>query len=136
MERTGTILFLCPHNAARSVMAAAYFDRLAQEHGLSLRAASAGTEPDDRPSLAVVAALRDDGIDVADHRPRRVMAEDLADALRVISLGCDVDELTPPGVPVERWDDVPPTGRDLGASRAAIRRRVALLVADLEREGR
>ena len=92
-DRHATILFLCPHNAAKSVLAAAYFDRLARERGLDYRAASAGTNPDDAPSPAVVAMLRDEGIDVAGHRPRRVTTEDLTSAHRVISLGCDPDDL-------------------------------------------
>ena len=131
---TRTILFLCPHNAAKSVMAAAYFDRLAAERGLPYRADSAGTEPDERPAPAVVAALREEGIDLAGHRPRRVTAEDLTAARRVVSLGCDLGDLAPPGVGVERWGDVPPASRDLAAAREAIRRHVEALVGDLERD--
>ena len=129
----GTLVFLCPHNAAKSVMAAAFFDRLAAERGLGFRADSAGTEPDDEPSPAVVAALREEGIDVAGHRPRLVGRRDLVAAHRVISLGCDLGDLAPSGVRVERWDDVPPASRDLAAAREAIRRHVEALVTDLER---
>ena len=134
MTETGTVLFLCPHNAAKSVMAAASFDRMARERGLGWRAASAGTEPDDRPSPAVVAALREDGIDVSGHRPRLVRREDLAAARRVISRGCDLGDLVPPAVRVEHWDDVPPASRDLGAAQEAIRRHLAALVAEIERD--
>jgi arsenate reductase (thioredoxin) len=116
-----TILFLCPHNAAKSVLAAAYFDTMAIERGLPFRADSAGTEPDEQASPAVVAALHADGIDVADHRPRRVTAEDVASAYRVISLGCDVDSFGSSGVRMDRWDEVPPASRDLAATREAIR---------------
>jgi arsenate reductase len=116
-----TILFLCPHNAAKSVLAAAYFDTMAIERGLPFRADSAGTEPDEQASPAVVAALQADGIDVAGHRPRRVTAEDLASAYRVISLGCDVDSLVSSGVRVDHWDDVPAASLDLVASREVIR---------------
>jgi arsenate reductase len=69
MGSARTFLFLCPHNAAKSVLAAAYFDQLARERGLDYRAASAGTTPDAAPSLAVVAMLRDEGVDVAGYRP-------------------------------------------------------------------
>ncbi len=58
MESTRTVLFLCPHNAAKSVMAAAYFRRLAERRRLDVRADSAGTEPSPETSPAVVAALR------------------------------------------------------------------------------
>jgi protein-tyrosine-phosphatase len=125
-----TILFLCPHNAAKSVLAAAYFDQLARERGLDYRAASAGTSPDAAPSPAVVTMLRDEGIDVAGHRPRRLTTEDLTSAHRVISLGCDPGDLDG-DVRVDRWDDVPPASQDLSPSRAAIRRHLDLLVNEL-----
>ena len=78
-----TILFLCPHNAAKSVIAAAYCERLAAAHGVTLRATSASTDPCVSPSVA--GALLAEGIDVRAHRPRRVTAEDLARASRVVS---------------------------------------------------
>ncbi len=55
MGESKTVLFLCPHNAAKSVLAAADCDRLVRERGLPYRADSAGTEPDDGPAPAVVA---------------------------------------------------------------------------------
>jgi protein-tyrosine-phosphatase len=131
MRSTRTILFICPHNAAKSVLAAADFNRLARERDLPYRAASAGTSPDAAPSAAVVALLREEGIDVAGYRPRRVTAEDLTGAHRVISLGCDPDDLDGGNARVDRWDDVPPPSQDLGASRTAIRRHLDLLVDEL-----
>jgi arsenate reductase len=131
MGSARTILFLCPHNAAKSVLAAAYFDQLARERGLDYRAASAGTSPDAAPSPAVVAMLRDEGIDVSVHRPRLVTSEDLTNAHRVISLGCDLDDLDGSNAWVDRWDDVPPASQDLSASRAAITRRLNELVNEL-----
>ena len=40
-----TVLFLCPHGAARSVLASAYFQRAAKERGLNVRVDAAGTDP-------------------------------------------------------------------------------------------
>ena len=131
MGSVRTILFLCPHNAAKSVLAAAYFDQLARDRGLDFRAASAGTSPDAAPSPVVVALLRDEGIDVAGHRPRRLTTEDLTSAQRVVSLGCDLADLDGGSARVDCWDDVPPASRDLGASRAAIKRHLAELVNEL-----
>ena len=74
------IVFLCPHGAAKSVIAAAYCQQLADQCGVPLHVTSAGTEPDAEVSPAVVALLRAEGIDVAGHQPRRVTPEELATA--------------------------------------------------------
>ena len=66
-----------------------------------MRADSAGSEPDAAPSPAFVAAVREEGIDVAHHRPRLVTRENLAAARRIISLGCDVVTLAPPGAQID-----------------------------------
>jgi arsenate reductase (thioredoxin) len=123
-----TILFLCPHNAAKSVIAAAYCERLAAERGLALRATSAGTDPDPGVSPDVAGALLAEGIDVRAHRPRRVTAEELAGASRVVSLGCDLGDIAPPGLVVEHWDDVPSPSADLTGARAVIAAHVRRLV--------
>jgi arsenate reductase (thioredoxin) len=123
-----TVLFLCPHNAAKSVIAAAYLERLAAERGLTLRATSAGTDPDPGVSPGVAAALLAEGMDVRAHRPRRVTAEALTNASRVVSLGCDLGDLAPPGLVIERWDDVPSPSADLTGARAVIAARVRWLV--------
>ena len=131
MEAKRTIFFLCPHNAAKSVIAAAYCQRLAAQRGLELYATSAGTEPDPAVSPVVVAALRAEGIDVSGHRPRRVTRDELAAAWRVVSLGCDLGDLPPGQGAVERWDDVPSPSQDMAGARVAIRGCVARLLDQL-----
>jgi arsenate reductase len=134
MKAPSSILFLCPHNAAKSLLAVVDFDRMAATRGLSFRTNSAGTEPDNGPSAAVVAALRAEGIDMAGYHPRLVTEADMDGARRVISMGCDLDELPPTMAPVELWDDIPPVSRDLHAAREAIRRRLEILVDRLAAE--
>jgi arsenate reductase len=123
------IVFLCPHGAAKSVIAAAYCQQLADRGAVPLRATAAGTEPDAEVSPAVVALLRAEGIDVADQRPRRVTPEELATAFRIISFGCDLGDLARPGMVIERWDDVPPPSQNLLVARDRIRAHVEQLVA-------
>ncbi len=135
MSPVRTILFLCPHGAAKGVLAAAYFQRLADQRGLAYRADAAGTGPEPVINPAVVSAPAEEGLDVAGRRPRRVTGGELAAAHRVVSIGWDLAGLVPdgPGVVVERWDDVPLVSRDLAGARAAIAKRVAALVDALER---
>jgi protein-tyrosine-phosphatase len=133
----GPVLFLCPHNAAKSVMAVAYFERYAAQAGLDVAVDSAGTEPDTAVWPAVVEALGDDGVHARVRPPRHVTAEDLEQARMVISMGCDLADLPAPTTrPVQQWDDLPLASKELVASRDAIRTRVQQLVSELSEAGR
>jgi protein-tyrosine-phosphatase len=128
---TNTILFLCPHHAAKSVIAQAYFNRLAQQENLPFVADSAGTEPDPVVSPVVADMLLAQGIDVRNHQPRRVTAIELDQAARVISIGCPLVDLEIAPERVESWDDVPMVSQDLPGSSAAILRHIEVLVKEL-----
>ncbi|HVQ75956.1 MAG TPA: hypothetical protein VMT79_10510 [Candidatus Binatia bacterium] len=135
MDRNARVVFVCLHGAAKSVIAAAHFCRLAAERGLAAHAIAVGAEPDPEVTPAAAAGLLAEGIDVRAHRPRRVTPEDLAGAARVVSFGCDLDGLAPPGA-VERWDDVPAVSDGFHAARAAILRRLPGLIAEMARAPR
>lgn len=130
---TGTILFLCPHHAAKSVIAEAYFNRLAQQYNLPLRGDSAGTDPEDAASPAVADLLRGEGINVSEHQPRLVTKDELARAQRIISMGCTAEELGVASERVEQWTDVPMVSQDMLGARDAIRAHVEGLVAELQK---
>jgi protein-tyrosine-phosphatase len=123
-----TILFVCLHGAAKSVIAARHCQRLADEAGLAIRATFAGTEPDPEMAPAAVAGLRAEGLDIGGHRPRRVTPGEIRRAWRVVSFGCDLDGLAP-GVRPERWDDVPAVSAGYPAARDAIVARLPGLLA-------
>ena len=130
-----TVLFVCPHNAAKSVVAVAYFRRLAAETGLDWAADSAGTEPEGAVWPSVVDLLRRDGLEVDDRRPRRLTADDLAEAELVVVMGCALPAGLGRARRVEAWDDLPLASEDLVAAREAVRRRVEDLVAGLQQAG-
>jgi arsenate reductase (thioredoxin) len=130
---TDQIVFLCPHGAAKSVIAAAYCQQLADRQNVPLRATAAGTEPDAEISPAVLELLRGEGIDVADQRPRRVTHAELVAASRIISMGCDLADLQPTGAVVEHWDDVLPPSQNLLLARDQIRAHVEQLLETLRR---
>jgi protein-tyrosine-phosphatase len=125
------ILFLCPHHAAKSVIAAAYFNRLAQQSNLALRADSAGTDPAEAVSPSAVDMLRGEGIDVSRHQPRRVTQADLDQTERIISMGCTSAELGIAPERVELWDGVPSVSQNIIGARDAIRAHVERLIAQL-----
>ena len=133
MSETRYVVFVCLHGAAKSVLAAADFQRLADARGLRARAVCAGLEPDAEISPAVVTALAGDGVDLSSERPRRLDAADLDGAWRLVSFGCDVGDVAPAALVVERWDEVPTVSAGLEAARAAIRARLGRLLDECER---
>ena len=135
MNTTRSILFVCLHGAAKSVLAAADFGRLAAERGLAITADAAGTEPDPEMAPGVVAALRAEGVELGQRRPRRVTAAETARAERVVTFGCELGEAMPAAVPVERWDDVPAVSETLPLARAAIRRHLDRLLDECAAAG-
>jgi arsenate reductase (thioredoxin) len=130
---TPTVLFMCPHGAAKSVLASAYFERMAKERGLNVRVESAGTDPDPTVSPAVAAHLKRQGYPVPEANPRQVTGKDFESADVVISIGCDLSGLQEPRGKLLRWDDVPPPSEDFARADEAIRKRVTDLIEELVR---
>ncbi len=106
-----TVLFACVHNAGRSQMAAAWFNHFADP--TRARAISAGTEPAARVHPAVVAAMREVGIDLSSTQPSR-LTEALAVSVQVlVTMGCGETCPVVPGVRRIDWAIVDPQGQSL-----------------------
>jgi len=125
------VLFVCLHGAAKSVIGAAHFRRLAAARGLPIGAVAAGTEPDAQLAPAAVKGLAGDGLQAAPARPRPVTVYDLDTAVRVVGFGCEVTPTR--GQRVEQWD-VPAVSDGYEAARDRIVARVERLVAELASE--
>jgi arsenate reductase (thioredoxin) len=108
------VLFVCTHNAGRSQMAQALFERHAPD---DIRAESAGQQPADRIWPEVVEVMREVGIDLAGRRPTRLTVEMQLHADWAITLACGAQC---PYVPttVEDWDIPDPAGRPIEEVRA------------------
>ena len=127
-----TALFVCLHNAGRSQMSAALFERAA---GGRHRALSAGTTPADRVHPEVVEVMREAGIDIADRVPRKLTRELAEQADVVVTMGCGDECPYIPGKRYVDWDIRDPKGLPLDEVRAIrddIRVRIEQLVAELD----
>src|SRR5437588_10260648 len=82
-----TILFVCEHGAAKSVIATAYFNKLAAERGLPYRATFRGTSPQDELSVRAVAGLKEDGMVVPSGKPAPISDGDVANATHILAIG-------------------------------------------------
>jgi arsenate reductase (thioredoxin) len=128
-----TVLFVCLHNAGRSQMSQALFERAA---GGRHRALSAGTTPADRVHPEVVEVMRELGVDLSHRKPRRLTPELAGQADVVVTMGCGDECPFIPGKRYLDWDLPNPKARPLDevrATREEIARRVQRLVAELER---
>ena len=128
-----TVIFACIHNAGRSQMAAALFNRAADP--TRARAISAGTEPGPRVHPEVVVAMAELGMDLSAARPQRLTDDLAASADWLITMGCGEQCPHVPGLRRDDWPLTDPKGQSVAAVREIrdeIARRVAELVA---REG-
>lgn len=127
-----TVVFACVHNAGRSQMAAAWFNELADP--AKARAISAGTEPGERVHPEVLAAMREVGIDLSAAKPELLTETMLADAHRLVTMGCgEACPVVPPSVVRDDWPFEDPKGKPLERVRAIrddIRERVRALVRE------
>jgi arsenate reductase (thioredoxin) len=100
------VLFVCTHNAGRSQMAQAFFERHAPD---DVRAESAGQEPADAVWPEVVEAMREVGIDLSGRRPKKIDLEMQLHADWAITLACGGSCPYVPGI-VEDWVVADPRG--------------------------
>jgi arsenate reductase (thioredoxin) len=125
------VLFVCLHNAGRSQMSQALFERAADG---SHEAASAGTTPADRVHDEVVAVMREIGIDLSERTPR-LLTQELAEwADVVVTMGCGDACPYIPGKRYVDWDLPDPKGLpqdDVRRLRDEIDQRVRALEGEL-----
>jgi arsenate reductase len=131
------VLFVCLHNAGRSQMSAALFERAAGDRHEAL---SAGSEanPNGHVHPQVVEVMRELGIDVSGRRPQRLSEELAHQADVVVTMGCGDACPFIPGTRYLDWDLPDPKGRpveEVRATRDEIARRVGALVAELDAAG-
>ncbi len=121
------VLFVCVHNAGRSQMAAALFERMGEGR---IRVHSAGTEPAEQLHPPVVEAMREMGIDLASARPAALRDETVRSADVVITMGCGDTCPVYPGKRYEDWELADPAGRPIEEVRE-IRDQIELRVKEL-----
>jgi len=126
-----TVLFVCVHNAGRSQMAAGYLQHLA---GDRVRVFSAGSEPADRVNAVAVAAMAEEGIDIATAVPAVLETDTVRESDVVITMGCGDACPVFPGKRYEDWELDDPAGQPIERVRPvrdAVRARVEQLIATL-----
>jgi arsenate reductase len=111
-----TVIFACVHNAGRSQMAAALFNRHAS--AAKARAISAGTTPAERVHPEVVDVMREVGMDLENAKPQRLTEELAARAQFLVTMGCGDQCPVVPGTRREDWPLEDPKGKPRERVRA------------------
>jgi len=135
-QENQTILFVCEHGSAKSVIAAAHFNRLAQQKNLPYRAIARGTNPDTEIPQQVRLDLAKDGLDVPTWKPQLVAEKDVREAARVVTFGCKLP--FPKKTTADKlvdWKDVPSTSEDYKRARTMIVDKIDALIKTLTPKG-
>jgi arsenate reductase len=125
-----TFIFACVHNAGRSQMSAAFFNKLADP--ILARAISAGTHPADHVHPVVVDAMHEVGIDLSNAKPQKLTAELARNAEMLVTMGCGDECPYVPGLRRDDWLLPDPKGQEVETvrqTRDEIKRRILQLLA-------
>lgn len=123
------VIFACVHNAGRSQMSAAFFNKYADP--AKAYAVSAGTHPADRVHPEVVEAMKEVGIDLTAAKPQKLTQELAQDAYLLVTMGCGDQCPFVPGLRRDDWPLPDPKGQNIEEVRKIrdeIEKRVKFLV--------
>ncbi len=131
VDQTPVVIFVCEHGAAKSILSAALFNKLAGERKLNLRAIARGTNPDPEISPKVARGLQADGLAASESSPKKISKADLKSARRVITF-CALPDDYPGSIQVENWNDYLPAIEDYGQARDKLTERINRLLDELK----
>jgi protein-tyrosine-phosphatase len=126
-----SVLFVCVHNAGRSQMAAGFLTALAQGR---VDVFSAGSEPTDQINPVAIAAMAEEGIDIAGNVPKILTTEAVKQSDVVITMGCGDACQIFPGKRYEDWQLDDPAGQGIESVRPIrdeIKARIEALLAEI-----
>ena len=127
------VVFVCEHGSAKSVMAAAEFERLAKQKGVAFQILSRGANPDVEVDAPIRQHLLADGMDIGLAKPVKVSEKDLQGATRVISFGPELAPLLPKGTKALDWSAMPSPNKDYGVAREYLLKQLDALVVEMRK---
>jgi len=128
-----TVVFVCEHGSAKSIIAAIEFESMAKEKGLDLIVLSRGTNPDAEIPKLIRDGLKADGYDAGNRKPTKVSEKDLQGAARIVSFGPDLKPWLADGTAVLDWSATPSVSDDYQRARNYIRQQLEILLKDFKK---
>ena len=128
-----TVLFVCEHGSAKSVIAAVYFNKLAKERNLPWEANTKGINPESTLSRNTEQGLKSDHLLEGNIIPAKVSQKDLDEAAQIVLFFPLPQNLQPPPE-TKTWSNLPPVSEDYGRARDAIILKVQALLDSLSKK--
>jgi arsenate reductase (thioredoxin) len=126
------VVFVCEHGAAKSVIATAYFNKIAAQRGVTDRATYRGSTPQAELSASALNGLREDGLAVPSAKPSPITSGDVTRATHIFAIGCSLPAHGASSGKADNWDDVP-DDQGYAAQRDAIKTHVERLIDQLQK---
>lgn len=133
MAQDKKIIFVCEHGAAKSVIAAAYFNKLAKERNLNYVAECRGTSPDEEVSATAKEGLKKDKLFDPATKPQKLLVADTTNVERFI-LFTQLPSEMKTSIKTENWTQLKNLDADYESRRDAIVRRINELLDSLEKQ--
>lgn len=133
MAQDKKIIFVCQHGAAKSVIAASYFNKLAKERSLNFVAECRGVDPDSIVSESARDGLSRDKLFNPTTKPQKLLGADTANTERIILFTQLPDEMKT-SIKTEDWSKIENVDADYSKRRDAIVKKINELLDRLEKE--
>ena len=119
MDQNNIIVFVCEHGAAKSIIAATYFNQLAKQRGLNLTAIARGTNPELELFEQTINGLSKDGLTPSESTPQKLSLEEIQPAQRIVSF-CELPKGFEEKAMIELWEGIPAVSENYDQARNAI----------------
>ena len=129
-ESTPTVIFVCEKGSVKSVLAAAQFNRLAQQKNLAFTAVPRGLRADEVVPEKLLQNMKADGLEAGLSLSRKLTAEEANSAVVVVSM-CDLPAEFGQDTRIESWPDIPPVSVDYTKARDVLAAQIEKLTATL-----
>jgi len=130
MKQNNNIIFVCEHGAAKSIIAATFFNQLAKQRRLNWAAIARGTNPDAALSDQTIQGLTKDGLTPIEVTPQGLSLEDIKSAQRMISF-CKLPGEFQNKIMTEQWNGIPPVSENYNQARDALLERLNHLIEEI-----
>lgn len=132
MPHPSTIIFVCEHGAAKSIVASAWFNNLAAKNGLAVRSIARGTHPDAELGPKAVEGLANDGLTPTESTPQKLTLAEVESAQHIVTF-CELPQELKDIRTSESWVEIPNISDGYEPARNIIVEHVKGLIEELNR---